>query len=80
MKPDFRGLSPPATVGDTSLSYPPVIANGYVYVASAANVYAVKVATHQQVWTASGGGWLALAERRLIVAGSTQLTAYLLKY
>jgi hypothetical protein len=57
-------------VGDTSLSYPPVIANGYAYVASANNVYAVRLADHTQAWTAPVGGWLAVAAGRLLVAGT----------
>jgi hypothetical protein len=65
-------------VGDTALNHPPVVANGYVYVSSDANVYAVSIATHQQVWTDEVGGWLALAARRLVVSGSDKLTAYLL--
>lgn len=64
-------------VGDLALSYPPVVANGYVYVASSANVYAVSIATHSQVWTAAVGGWLAVAAHRLFVAGSNgTLSAY----
>lgn len=58
-------------VGDTQLRYPPVIANGYVYVSSDSNVYAVNIATHQQSWTAPVGGWLTLANGRLYVAGGT---------
>ncbi len=66
-------------VGDLALSYPPVIANGYIYVASSANVYAVSIATHNQVWTAAVGGWLAVAAHRLLVAGDTGLlSAYAL--
>lgn len=57
-------------VGDTNLSYPPVVAHGYAYVASAANVYAVRLADHSQAWTAHVGGWLAIANGRLIVAGA----------
>jgi hypothetical protein len=66
-------------VGDLGLSYPPVVANGYVYVASSANVYAVSIATHGQVWTAAVGGWLAVAAHRLFVGGpSGLLSAYAL--
>ena len=66
-------------VGDLALSYPPVIANGYVYVASASNSYAVSLTTHNQVWTAAVGGWLAVAAHRLFVASPNgQLSAYTL--
>ena len=54
--------------GDGALAYPPVIAGHYVYVASDANVYAVDTTTHQQVWTASPGGWLSIANGQLYVA------------
>lgn len=66
-------------VGDTALSYPPVIASGHVYVASDQNLYAVSIATHQKVDTAAVGGWLVVGSRRLIVAGSDgTLTAFVL--
>jgi outer membrane protein assembly factor BamB len=54
--------------GDSALSFPPVIAAGYVYVSSPSNVYAVNASTGQQVWTAAVGGWLSIAEGRLFVA------------
>ena len=57
-------------VGDTSLTYPPVVANGYVYVASAKNVYAVDIATHEQVWADAVGGWLSLGAHKLFVAST----------
>jgi len=66
-------------VGDTKLSYPPVIANGYVYVASDANVYAVDIATHMLADQKAVGGWLVVGSHRLLVAGSDgTLTAYVL--
>jgi hypothetical protein len=64
--------------GDTKLSYPPVIANGYVYVSSAANVYAVKLSTHASVWSAPVGGWLSIASGRLLVAGTGNLYGFVL--
>ncbi len=57
-------------VGDLALRYPPVIANGYIYASSDANVYAWDVKTRKQVWTAAVGGWLTIAARRLLVASS----------
>jgi hypothetical protein len=65
-------------VGDTKLSYPPVVANGYVYVASDSNVYGVDIETHAQVFHAKVGGWLAIASRRLLIAGPGKLSAYVL--
>ncbi|MEI9942442.1 MAG: MXAN_6577-like cysteine-rich protein [Pseudomonadota bacterium] len=66
-------------VGDTALSYPPVIANGFVYVASDANLYAVEITTHAQVDHETSGGFLTLGNDRLIVAGADgTVTAYLL--
>jgi hypothetical protein len=56
--------------GDTALSFPAVVASGYVYVASTKNVYAVDIATHAQVWTDSVGGWLSLAAHKLFVASA----------
>jgi hypothetical protein len=55
-------------VGDLNLIYPPVIANGYAYVSSDLNTYAVQLSTHAKVWSAPVGGWLAIASRRLLVA------------
>jgi hypothetical protein len=66
-------------VGDTKLTYPPVIANGFVYVASDANLYAVDISTHLQVDQKAVGGWLIIGSHRLIVAGQDgTLTAYVL--
>jgi outer membrane protein assembly factor BamB len=64
--------------GDTALNSPPVIANGYVYVSSPSNVYAVEIATHTQVWSAPVGGWLAIASGRLLVAEGGVLHAFVL--
>lgn len=66
-------------VGDTQLKYPPVFANGYLYVASDAHLYAVNLLTHQQVYQDTIGGWLSISNRRLIVAATNgTLTAYLM--
>jgi hypothetical protein len=54
--------------GDGVMSYPPVVAGNYVYVASDANVYAVDTSTHEQVWTGTPGGWLSIANGQLYVA------------
>jgi len=53
--------------GDGRLQFPPVVAAGHLYVASEANVYAIDLATHQQVWTAPTGGYLTVAEGMLLV-------------
>jgi hypothetical protein len=58
-------------VGDMNLKYPPVVAAGYVYAASDANVYAWNVTSHRQAWTAPAGGWLSIGARRLLVADTT---------
>jgi outer membrane protein assembly factor BamB len=57
-------------VGDKALTYPPVVAAGYVYVASDINAYAVDTANHTQAWTAKPGGWLSIAAGRLLVASN----------
>jgi outer membrane protein assembly factor BamB len=63
--------------GDGALAYPPAIANGYVYVASDANTYAVDLHTHQQVWTTAKGGWMSIAGGSLFIASSSgALSAY----
>jgi outer membrane protein assembly factor BamB len=65
--------------GDGKLSYPPVVANGVVYVSSTDHTYAVDVQTHGQAWTAPRGGWLAVTQGRLVVAGlDRQVHAYAL--
>jgi outer membrane protein assembly factor BamB len=56
--------------GNEGITYPPVLANGYAYMSNGTNVYAVDLTTHQQVWTAPVGGWLAIASGRLLVAGT----------
>ena len=57
-------------VGDGALSYPPIIASGFVYASSASNVYAWSRTTYAQAWTAAAGGWISVAARRLLVAGT----------
>jgi outer membrane protein assembly factor BamB len=66
-------------VADGKLSYPPVIANGYVYVASSDHVYGVGLSSHEAEFQADGGGWLSISDHRLFVAsdGGT-LTAYVM--
>jgi outer membrane protein assembly factor BamB len=55
--------------GDSKLAYPPVVAGGYVYVASDANVFAVEIANQAQAWADTPGGWLSIAGGQLLVAG-----------
>jgi PQQ-like domain/Stigma-specific protein, Stig1 len=57
-------------VGDTLLSYPPIVANGFAYVSSSAHVYAVDLTTHMTAWSAPVGGWLTVGAGRLLVAGA----------
>jgi hypothetical protein len=56
--------------GDGALSYPPVVVDGHVYVASDKNVFAIEIASRAQIWTDSVGGWLSLAAYRLFVASA----------
>ena len=55
--------------GDGALKYTPVIAAGFVYVASDKNVYAVSTTTHKQVWSTGFGGHMAIASGRLVIVG-----------
>jgi outer membrane protein assembly factor BamB len=69
--------------GDSALSYPPVLAGAgqFVYVASAANVYAVKTSTQATAWSSQPGGWLSIAAGQLYVAQSDgRLAAYALSH
>jgi outer membrane protein assembly factor BamB len=62
---------------DSALTYPPVVAGHWVYVASDANVYAVDTTTKQMAWTSTPGGWLSIAGGALYVAQSDgTLTSY----
>lgn len=62
--------------GDGQLFYPPVVAAGHLYVSSGYNVYAIDLATHQQVWTAPTGGYLTVAEGMLLTSANARITAY----
>jgi outer membrane protein assembly factor BamB len=53
---------------DSALKYPPVVAAGHVYVASDASVFAVELATQDQAWKDTPGGWLSIARGQLLVA------------
>jgi outer membrane protein assembly factor BamB len=55
---------------DSALSYPPVVAGHFVYVASVGHVYAVDTTTQQMVWMDEPGGWLSIAAGQLYVAQS----------
>ncbi|MBI3856881.1 MAG: PQQ-binding-like beta-propeller repeat protein, partial [Planctomycetes bacterium] len=64
-------------LGDRNLSYPPVVVNNHVYVASDANVYAVNLGTRSQVWTDAYGGWITASDGYLLLARSNgELRAY----
>jgi hypothetical protein len=56
--------------GDDSLRYAPVIANGYLFVGSLRNTYALDLNTHQVVWTYPVGGWLTVSDKYLFVSDS----------
>ncbi len=51
-----------------SLHFSPIVAAGFVYVASDTEVYAVDTASGTSVWSTSPGGALAIAEGTLFVA------------
>lgn len=57
-------------VGDGALRYPPVLTQTHLYASSNSQVFAVDLATRASVWSASGGGWLSIANGSLYVAGS----------
>jgi hypothetical protein len=64
-------------VGDGALNHQAVIANGYAYVSSNANTYAVRLSDHTQVGTVAVGGWLTVAGGKLFIAQlNGVLTAY----
>lgn len=54
-----------------SLSFPPVLNEEYVFVASVDNVYAVHRATGQYAWNYDQGGYPTLGENMLLVADKT---------
>ena len=65
--------------GDGVLSYPPVVAGNYVYVASMNVAYAVKPSTQIAGWKGTPGGWLSVAGGNLYVAQPNgTLSAYTL--
>ena len=67
--------------GDGQLSYPPVVAGDYVYVASTSVAYAVKISTQVAAWKATPGGWLSIAGGKLYVAQPNgTLSAYTLAH
>ncbi len=65
-------------IGDGKLEFAPIVANGHVYVASRQNAYAVEIATQTQVWTAAVGGPLSIASRRLLIATTDAVHAYVM--
>ena len=68
------------TAHDTAeLTYGPVAAHGFAYVASAQKTYAVDLKNGAVVWQADGGGWLSIGSGRLLVAENNGiLRSYLL--
>jgi Tol biopolymer transport system component/outer membrane protein assembly factor BamB len=54
--------------GDGNLKNAPVVAGGYVYIASEANTYVLNRTTHQVEWQTDHGGWLAIADGFLYIA------------
>ena len=62
--------------GDLHLAYDPVISDGYVFVTSDDNVYAVNIATHQQEWTYPFGGYLTPANDGLYVSSADGILVF----
>lgn len=59
------------------LQGPMIVTDSHVFVSSASSVYAVKLATHQPVWSYPVGGHLAYADNTLYVASADgKLTAF----
>jgi PQQ-like domain len=54
--------------GDSALSYPPVVAGHFVYVASDAIAYGFDTTTQQIAWMDAPGGWPSIAGGQLYVA------------
>lgn len=62
---------------DNAITYPPVVAGRWVYVASNTNVFAVDTASRESVWRDSPGGALSIANGQLYVSQyANKLVAY----
>jgi outer membrane protein assembly factor BamB len=60
-----------------SSSYPPIATAGHVWVADADTVRAIEIATGEEVWRDTRGGWLSVGGDMLFVAGADGvLSAY----
>jgi len=58
---------------DGALVNAPLVAGGYLYVASDAHTYVLDRATHAVVWEAEHGGWLTVADGYLYVAQADKM-------
>ncbi|MFZ1683827.1 MAG: PQQ-binding-like beta-propeller repeat protein, partial [Candidatus Zixiibacteriota bacterium] len=56
-------------LADTSFEYPPIVANGYVYVSGGGKTVALSLTSHEEVWRCDYGGYLAIAGNMLYIAG-----------
>jgi outer membrane protein assembly factor BamB len=54
---------------DLPFEYPPVVANGYVYVGGVGRTLAFDLSSHQEVWRCTYAGYLAIAGNMLYIAG-----------
>ncbi len=62
---------------NNNISYPPVLSNGYVFISSGADVYAIDINDHTEKWHAMQGGSLAVAYNCLFIAsGDGNLYVY----
>lgn len=54
---------------NSNISYPPVVANGYVFISSETDAYAVDINDHTEKWHIAHGGHLTVAYNCLFIAG-----------
>jgi hypothetical protein len=90
VKLDFNGSGIPWS--GYSVDTAPVFGASFGYVIAPPNLVAIDPVANKIAWTANGnytstpaegetdtvGGWLSIAARRVIVAGNTAVTAYVL--
>ena len=62
--------------GDSALDHAPVAANGYIFVSSLANTYAINISTHEVDWSYPVGGELSVTDKNLYVTDSAYFSLY----
>ncbi len=55
---------------NSNISFPPVVANGYVFISSETDVYAIDLYDHTAKWHSTQGGHLTVAYNCLFIAGT----------